>query len=41
MPGWLAVPGDWLGSLIVLGHIIGMVGTLVFWGANPTAPIGG
>jgi phospholipid/cholesterol/gamma-HCH transport system permease protein len=26
---------------IVLIHIIGMVGTLVFWGANPRAPIGG
>jgi phospholipid/cholesterol/gamma-HCH transport system permease protein len=26
---------------IVLIHVIGMVGTLVFWGANPRAPIGG
>ena len=26
---------------IVLVHVIGMVGTLVFWGANPRAPIGG
>src|SRR5213083_276474 len=26
---------------IVLVHIIGMVGTVVFWGANPRAPIGG
>jgi phospholipid/cholesterol/gamma-HCH transport system permease protein len=26
---------------IVLVHIVGMVGTLVFWGANPRAPIGG
>jgi phospholipid/cholesterol/gamma-HCH transport system permease protein len=26
---------------IVLIHIIGMIGTLVFWGANPRAPIGG
>ena len=26
---------------IVLVHLIGMVGTLVFWGANPRAPIGG
>ncbi|TMK69084.1 MAG: ABC transporter permease, partial [Actinobacteria bacterium] len=25
----------------VLVHIIGMMGTLVFWGANPRAPIGG
>jgi phospholipid/cholesterol/gamma-HCH transport system permease protein len=24
-----------------LVHIIGMMGTLVFWGANPRAPIGG
>jgi phospholipid/cholesterol/gamma-HCH transport system permease protein len=24
-----------------LVHIIGMLGTLVFWGANPRAPIGG
>ncbi|MEX2108890.1 MAG: ABC transporter permease [Solirubrobacterales bacterium] len=26
---------------IVLVHIIGMLGTLVFWGANPRLPIGG
>ena len=26
---------------IVAVHIIGMVGTLVFWGANPRLPIGG
>lgn len=26
---------------IVLVHMIGMLGTLVFWGANPRAPIGG
>ena len=26
---------------IVLVHIIGMMGTLIFWGANPRAPIGG
>jgi phospholipid/cholesterol/gamma-HCH transport system permease protein len=26
---------------IVLVHVIGMVGTLVFWGAKPRAPIGG
>ena len=26
---------------IALVHIIGMLGTLVFWGANPRAPIGG
>jgi phospholipid/cholesterol/gamma-HCH transport system permease protein len=26
---------------IVMVHIIGMLGTLVFWGANPRAPIGG
>jgi phospholipid/cholesterol/gamma-HCH transport system permease protein len=26
---------------IVLVHVIGMFGTLVFWGANPRAPIGG
>jgi len=26
---------------IVLVHVIGMMGTLVFWGANPRAPIGG
>jgi len=26
---------------IVLVHILGMLGTLVFWGANPRAPIGG
>jgi phospholipid/cholesterol/gamma-HCH transport system permease protein len=24
-----------------LVHLIGMIGTLVFWGANPRAPIGG
>ena len=26
---------------IVLVHVIGMLGTLGFWGANPRAPIGG
>jgi phospholipid/cholesterol/gamma-HCH transport system permease protein len=26
---------------IILVHIVGMMGTLVFWGANPRAPIGG
>jgi phospholipid/cholesterol/gamma-HCH transport system permease protein len=26
---------------LVLVHIIGMLGTQVFWGANPRAPIGG
>jgi phospholipid/cholesterol/gamma-HCH transport system permease protein len=26
---------------LFLVHIIGMVGTQVFWGANPRAPIGG
>ncbi len=26
---------------IVLVHIIGMLGTQVFWGTNPRAPIGG
>ena len=26
---------------IVLVHVIGMLGTLVFWGTNPRAPIGG
>jgi phospholipid/cholesterol/gamma-HCH transport system permease protein len=26
---------------IVLVHIIGMLGTQVFWGSNPRAPIGG
>jgi phospholipid/cholesterol/gamma-HCH transport system permease protein len=26
---------------VVLVHIVGMLGTLVFWGANPRAPIGG
>jgi phospholipid/cholesterol/gamma-HCH transport system permease protein len=26
---------------IVLVHIIGMLGTQIFWGANPRAPIGG
>ena len=26
---------------IILVHIIGMLGTLVFWGSNPRAPIGG
>ena len=26
---------------IVLVHIIGMLGTVVFWGSNPRAPIGG
>ena len=26
---------------IILVHIIGMLGTLIFWGSNPRAPIGG
>jgi phospholipid/cholesterol/gamma-HCH transport system permease protein len=26
---------------IILVHVIGMLGTVVFWGANPRAPIGG
>jgi phospholipid/cholesterol/gamma-HCH transport system permease protein len=26
---------------VVLVHLIGMLGTLIFWGANPRAPIGG
>jgi phospholipid/cholesterol/gamma-HCH transport system permease protein len=26
---------------LVLVNLIGMVGTQVFWGANPRAPIGG
>jgi phospholipid/cholesterol/gamma-HCH transport system permease protein len=26
---------------IVLVHVVGMTGSLVFWGANPRAPIGG
>jgi phospholipid/cholesterol/gamma-HCH transport system permease protein len=26
---------------IILVHLIGMMGTLIFWGANPRAPIGG
>ena len=26
---------------IVMVHIVGMLGTLIFWGANPRAPIGG
>jgi phospholipid/cholesterol/gamma-HCH transport system permease protein len=26
---------------IVLVHLVGIMGTLVFWGANPRAPIGG
>jgi phospholipid/cholesterol/gamma-HCH transport system permease protein len=26
---------------VVMVHVIGMLGTLVFWGANPRAPIGG
>jgi phospholipid/cholesterol/gamma-HCH transport system permease protein len=25
----------------VLVHIVGMIGTQVFWGSNPRAPIGG
>jgi phospholipid/cholesterol/gamma-HCH transport system permease protein len=25
----------------VLVHILGMLGTQLFWGANPRAPIGG
>ena len=30
-----------MATAIVLVHVIGMLGTQVFWGANPRAPIGG
>lgn len=30
-----------MATVIVLTHIIGMLGTVIFWGANPRAPIGG
>jgi phospholipid/cholesterol/gamma-HCH transport system permease protein len=26
---------------IILIHLVGMMGTFVFWGQNPRAPIGG
>jgi phospholipid/cholesterol/gamma-HCH transport system permease protein len=26
---------------IVVVHLVGMMGTVFFWGANPRAPIGG
>jgi phospholipid/cholesterol/gamma-HCH transport system permease protein len=26
---------------IVAVHILGMLGTVIFWGANPRVPIGG
>jgi phospholipid/cholesterol/gamma-HCH transport system permease protein len=26
---------------IVLVHVIGMLGTQIFWGSNPNGPIGG
>jgi phospholipid/cholesterol/gamma-HCH transport system permease protein len=26
---------------IILMHVIGMLGTMIFYGANPRAPIGG
>jgi phospholipid/cholesterol/gamma-HCH transport system permease protein len=26
---------------IIMVHIVGMMGTMIFWGANPRAPIGG
>jgi phospholipid/cholesterol/gamma-HCH transport system permease protein len=26
---------------IIMVHIVGMLGTLIFYGANPRAPIGG
>jgi phospholipid/cholesterol/gamma-HCH transport system permease protein len=26
---------------LVLVHLIGMLGTQLFWGANPRAPVGG
>ena len=39
----LGVPDNQISMVlnIVLVHIIGMLGTLIFWGANPRAPIGG
>lgn len=30
-----------MGVNIILVHIIGMLGTVIFWGSNPRAPIGG
>ena len=30
-----------MATVIVLVHLIGMLGTQIFWGANPRAPIGG
>src|SRR5438045_4243263 len=30
-----------MGINLVRGHLIGMLGTQLFWGANPRAPIGG
>ena len=26
---------------VIMVHVIGMMGTFVFWGQNPRAPIGG
>ena len=39
--GWAPRPRSRWSSTSCLVHIIGMMGTLVFWGANPRAPIGG
>ena len=33
--------GDMMILNMVLVHLIGMMGSQVFWGANPRAPIGG
>jgi phospholipid/cholesterol/gamma-HCH transport system permease protein len=35
------IKGMFMATAIVLVHLIGMLGTQVFWGANPRAPIGG
>ena len=39
----LGLPDDEVSMVlnIVLVHLIGMLGTQLFWGANPRAPIGG
>src|SRR3954469_8863178 len=35
------IKGMAMATAIVLVHLIGMLGTQLFWGANPRAPIGG
>jgi phospholipid/cholesterol/gamma-HCH transport system permease protein len=37
----IVLVGCYYGYTAVMVHLVGMVGTQIFWGSNPRAPIGG